>query len=323
MANRSGPVSVQLVLVFGAFGCGAEVEPGAPSAPTEQPRAVAEESAPDTADDASPAPTVRTEIPDDMLGVPGGTFTMGADKVGEPDEQPAHDVTLRPFLLDRTEVTNSAYGECVDAGVCRERKRPCVKGNRLEPEKAFLGHRQPVSCVSRDDAAIFCRWRVRRLPSEAEWERAARGSDGRRYPWGEQRPDEQHAVFHARVTEPVGSRPSGAGPYGHLDLAGNVWEWLADRYDPFAYRRKTAGQGVPGDCQQILRTQELLRHEKKQGFTGSNPIPTECEFCLRGGAFNYGGGGLRSSNRVHHPGDWRIIMAGFRCAADWPDGPVE
>jgi formylglycine-generating enzyme required for sulfatase activity len=323
MRRSGGRALIRLVPICCAIGCGGESEPAVPNEPIEQPSPAAAEPKSEPTADAAPAPPPRTAIPDDMLGVPGGTFTMGADKVGEPDEQPAHPVAVRPFLLDRTEVTNAAYGECVDAGVCRARKRPCVKGDRLAPEREFLGRRQPVSCVSQDDAAAYCRWRGRRLPSEAEWERAARGSDGRRYPWGDQRPDGQRAVFHARVTATVGSRPSGAGPYGHLDLAGNVWEWLADRYDPYAYRRKSAGQGIPGDCKQILRTQEMLRREEKQGFTGSNPIPTECEFGLRGGAFNYGGPGLRSSNRVHHPGDWRIIMAGFRCAADWPDGPVE
>ena len=101
-----------------------------------------------------------------------------------------------------------------------------------------------------------------------------------------------------------------------MDLAGTVWEWMSDNYDPFAYRRSSASQGIPGECEQILETQNWLRHEKRQGFTGTNPIPTECEKVLRGGAFNYPPSGLRVTNRVHHPGSWRLLMAGVRCAKD-------
>jgi formylglycine-generating enzyme required for sulfatase activity len=314
-AVRSGSIGVLLMLAIACGDADDRRPTGAPAAaepvaePTPQPPVA------DT--------TARLEIPEDMLGVSGGTFVMGTDVRGEPDEQPAHRVTVRPFLLDRTEVSNRAYRECVEAGACRQRKQPCVKGDRLASEKQFLAGQLPVSCVSHDDAGKYCAWRGRRLPTEAEWERAASGADGRRYPWGNQHPDERRAVFRGRVTAAVGARPDGAGPYGHLDLAGNVWEWVADRYDPLAYRRDTAGQGIPAECPEILRTQDRLRSSGKQGFTGSNPIPTECEFVLRGGAFNYSGLGLRVTNRVHHPGDWRIIMAGFRCAMDWPGGPVD
>jgi formylglycine-generating enzyme required for sulfatase activity len=316
-----------MVVASGGAGCGSESEPVEKSESPDPSPPVVEEPKPSDEDagrgDAAAATVAKTEIPDDMIGVPGGTFTMGADRVGEGDEQPAHEVTLKPFLLDRNEVTNRAYGKCVEAGVCRTRKSPCVKGDRLASEREFLGAEQPVSCVSQSDAVAYCEWLGRRLPTEAEWERAARGSDARRYPWGDEPPDERRAVFLGRVTRPVGSCPAGAGPYGHLDMAGNVWEWLADYYDPYAYRRETAAQGIPADCDEIVRTQDMLRRKGLEGFTGTNPIPKVCDHNLRGGAFNYGGGGLRSSNRVHHPGNWRIIMAGLRCAADWPDGPME
>jgi formylglycine-generating enzyme required for sulfatase activity len=112
----------------------------------------------------------------------------------------------------------------------------------------------------------------------------------------------------------VGTHPEGKGPYGHLDMAGNVWEWLEDIYDPYAYRRPQAERGIAGSCDEVMAAEDELRKKGQQGFTGTNPIPSECEHVLRGGAFNYDGPGLRSSNRVHHPGTFRLIMSGVRCA---------
>ncbi len=120
------------------------------------------------------------------------------------------------------------------------------------------------------------------------------------------------------MTTDVGTHPKGAGPYGHLDLAGNVWEWVEDVYDPYAYTRPGAGSGVPPSGDDALAALAELRRLGKKGFTGANPIPTECEHVLRGGAFNYGAPGLRASNRVHHPGRFHLVMSGFRCAKDAP-----
>jgi formylglycine-generating enzyme required for sulfatase activity len=248
-----------------------------------------------------------------MLLVAGGTFTMGSDEGGQEDERPAHSVTVGAFFLDKTEVTNKEWSECVAANVCRAKSQE-VRSKHPD----FDGADQPVSGVSWSDAQAYCQWRGKRLPREAEFERAVRGSDGRKYPWGNDAPTHERTVFSAGRTEPVGSHPSGRGPYGHDDLAGNVWEWMQDEYDPYAYRRSTAGQGTPGSCPEILAAQEELRREHKQGFTGSNPIPTECEHSIRGGAYNYDANGLRSTNRVHHPGRFRIPMLGVRCAKDAP-----
>jgi formylglycine-generating enzyme required for sulfatase activity len=169
-------------------------------------------------------------------------------------------------------------------------------------------------------ARTYCAWRGKRLPREAEFEKAIRDGDGRRFPWGNDPPTRERTVFGrnygAEATDDVGSHPSGKGPFGHDDLAGNVWEWIEDEYDPLAYRRSTAAQGLPGTCAEILETLGKLRREGRQGFTGSNPIPNECEHVLRGGAYNYDGPGLRSTNRVHHPGRYRLVMSGFRCAKD-------
>ncbi len=259
------------------------------------------------------------EVPG-MLPVPGGTFTMGTNDGGQPDERPAHSVTLRPFFLDRTEVTNAAYADCVLASACKPNASWIASVTHAGDDSRFHRPAQPVNGVSWFDAHDYCAWRGARLPTEAEFERAIRDDDGRRFPWGNAPPTHERTVFGELLatgaTENVGSHPSGRGPYGHDDLAGNVWEWTADEYDPYAYVRATAAQGKPGTCDEILAAQDELRKQGKQGFTGSNPIPTECERVLRGGAFNYDADGLRSTNRVHHPAAFRLVMTGFRCAKD-------
>jgi formylglycine-generating enzyme required for sulfatase activity len=274
---------------------------------------------PQTSSAAVDAGSGTRPIPEDMLEVPGGQFTMGADGIGERDEQPAHKVMVASFLLDITEVTNAKYEACVQAKACKPYREDVAKSMKAGDDKRFRGPEQPVVGVSWFDAKAYCEWRGKRLPREAEWERAARG-DGRQYPWGDEAPDsKRHGCFSGcggGTTMPVGSFPEAKGPYGHLDLAGNVWEWVEDLYDPIAYTRPNASRGEPGSCERILETLDSLRKNKQQGFTGSNPIPTECERVLRGGAFNYASPGLRVTNRVHHPGGWRILVAGFRCAKD-------
>jgi formylglycine-generating enzyme required for sulfatase activity len=250
----------------------------------------------------------------EMILVPAGPFTMGADTGGQDDEHPAHTVTLGSFWLDRTEITNAAYKRCVDARACRPHDPTSAKKNHFADDAPFRGPAQPVSSVSWDDAKAYCAWTGKRLPTEAEWEKAARATERRKYPWGDAPPDADLAVFGAPHTADVGTHPKGNGPYGHADLAGNVWEWVEDQYDPYAYRRAGADRGIPGSCDEIMAAQNDLRRGDRHGFTGSNPIPKECERVLRGGAFNYDGPGLRTTNRVHHPGRYRLVMSGFRCA---------
>lgn len=243
---------------------------------------------------------------------------MGADKGGEEDEHPAHQVTLAAFYLDKTEVTHEAYAACVAAGVCKASSatvRASFPGSQLP--------KHPVNGVSWNDAKAYCTWKGKRLPREAEFERAVRDDDGRRYPWGNEPPTPERTVFSRALgpspgqsTDDVGTHPTGRGPYGHDDLAGNLWEWMDDEYDPFAYTRPGAPQGKPGTCMEIMAAQDKLRNEGRQGFTGSNPIPNECEHSIRGGAFNFPAEGLRSTNRVHHGAHFRIVMLGFRCAKD-------
>ncbi|HEY2517756.1 MAG TPA: SUMF1/EgtB/PvdO family nonheme iron enzyme, partial [Polyangiaceae bacterium] len=112
-----------------------------------------------------------------MLLVPGGTFTMGADTGGQPDEHPAHAVTLKGFFLDRTEVTNAAYEACVEAGACKANARTIASLTHSGEDARFHRGAQPVNGVSWADAKAFCAWRGARLPTEAEFERAVRGED--------------------------------------------------------------------------------------------------------------------------------------------------
>jgi formylglycine-generating enzyme required for sulfatase activity len=294
----SGPAASALIAASASSGAGAGSAPvAAGSAPVAEP------------------------APEGMLLVPGGTFTMGSDDLGEPDEHPAHKVTLKPVWLDTTEVTNEAYRRCVDKGVCRGHDKSSASVNKVGEDRSFRKPKQPISAISWDDSLAYCRWVGKRLPTEAEWEHAARGDDARLYPWGNKLGTHDEAVFGEATTAEVGSRPRGAGPYGHLDLAGNVWEWIGDYYDPYAYRRATAAEGVPGSCDEIMETQRELQRTHKQGFTGSNPIPGLCERVLRGGAFNYHAKGLRASNRVHHAATFRLVMSGFRCAKDVAAAP--
>jgi formylglycine-generating enzyme required for sulfatase activity len=251
-------------------------------------------------------PRVTPPAPD-RTTIPAGPFWMGQDTLGELDERPRHQVTLGAYAIDRTEVTRGNYLRCVRAGVCTS---PWELGPRFE------GLTQPIVGVSWHQARQYCTWTGGRLPTEAEWEKAARGSDGRTYPWGETYPTNGLAVFgRAERTgrpDPVGSHPRGASPYGLLDMAGNVWEWTESPYDPFAYRHPE----TPATCETALASLDEIRRSHVRGFTGSNPLPNVCERVLRGGGWNYGGPGLRSSNRVHHAPNFRLMMSGFRCAAD-------
>jgi formylglycine-generating enzyme required for sulfatase activity len=282
-------------------------------APADRAPPVLASPPPEPSSTAAPAPPPDIK---DMALVPAGPFTMGADRGGQPDERPAHLVSLPAYYLDLTEVTNADYEPCIHAGVCAPPDPRSAEQNHFGHDTRFRAPRRPVSSISWESARGYCAWVGKRLPTEAEWEKAARGSDGRRFPWGQEPPSADRAVFGVGVTVEVGTHPRGDGPYGHHDLAGNVWEWVEDAYDPYAYLRPGAPRGAIGNCDDALAALADLRSHGKRGFTGSNPIPVECERVLRGGAFNYDPQGLRSSNRVHHPPRFHLIMSGFRCAKD-------
>ncbi|MFN8412184.1 MAG: SUMF1/EgtB/PvdO family nonheme iron enzyme [Anaerolineales bacterium] len=174
-----------------------------------------------------------------QMFVPAGSLYMGGlDVLLENDELPAHHVQLDAFWVDQVEVTNGMYALCVQAGACRLPVK-LNSDNRAD----YYGNAEfrdyPVVQVSWYDANAYCQWAGRRLPTEAEWERAARGDDTRLYPWGGELPSEVYANANNTIgdTSRVGSYAAGASPFGALDMAGNVWEWVHDYYAPDYYSK--------------------------------------------------------------------------------------
>jgi formylglycine-generating enzyme required for sulfatase activity len=217
--------------------------------------------------------------------IPAGEFLMGSlddDPFADPDERPAHLVYLDSYWIDISEVTNGQFLACVAAGVCTPPRHSFRYG-----EASYRGH--PVLGVALNQAAAYCAWAGRRLPTEAEWERAARGTDGRLYPWGNQLPDGSRANFSGirQDTAAVGSFPAGASPYGALDMAGNAWEWVSDAYEVNYYAESPS--------------------RNPSGGESAN------QFVIRGGSWTAGPTALRSANRF-----WayprRNDTDGFRCA---------
>jgi len=168
---------------------------------------------------------------DDMVTVDAGTFHMGCDENVEApcaaDEVPYHDINLAAFEIDRHEVSQANYQACVRSGTCfPPASDPECHWDPVQ--NADL----PVVCVNWEQARTYCGWLNNRLPSEAEWEKAARGLDARIFPWGNADPDCSRAASSECVisVQPVGSLPAGVSPCGALDMGGNVWEWVNDYY---------------------------------------------------------------------------------------------
>jgi formylglycine-generating enzyme required for sulfatase activity len=220
-----------------------------------------------------------------MTFVPDGPFDMGGRQDG-PDELPIHLVKLDAFHIDRYEITNAQYRRCVEAGTC-EPPKSCMYGEPTYSDEARANH--PVVCASWFEAKTYCQWRGARLPTEAEWEKAARGTDRRIYPWGNESPGRSLLNYDRNVgaTTPVGSYPEGASPYGLYDMAGNVWEWVADWYD-----------------------QDYYEHSPTVNPTG----PASGEYLvLRSGAFNDDWTHIRTTNRNRDKQTDTADSLGFRC----------
>lgn len=223
-----------------------------------------------------------------MDTIPEGVLRQGSiGNDGDEDETPAGDVFISAFYIDHYEITNEQYEECVGEGVCR----PPIDLDRTR----FRGPRQPVVGVNWYDASTFCRWAGKRLPTEAEWERAARGDIRRTFPWGDTPPDCSAAILtqcDRYGPAEVGGRQSGAGPFGTQDLAGNVWEWVQDWYAPRYYPSEPEGDpvGPPAGQQRVLR----------------------------GGSWHFGPQYARSANRHRDDPTKRVPWYGFRCAFSAP-----
>ncbi|MBI4704578.1 MAG: formylglycine-generating enzyme family protein [Deltaproteobacteria bacterium] len=198
----------------------------------EAPEVPASPEAPETPDTSEP-PQPSADCPSGMARIPAGSFMMGSED-GEPDERRVHEVPVQRFCMDLTEVTVDAYGACVNAGSCTkpDAGADCNWGESW-------GADRPVNCVDWNQAIAYCAWAEKRLPTEEEWEYAARGTDGRKYPWGKEEPAGQLCWEgvgndlgrdNPYSTCPVGRYAAGRSPFGLFDMAGNVWEWTASWY---------------------------------------------------------------------------------------------
>ena len=220
----------------------------------------------------------------DMVYVPAGPFIMGA--AAAKDQQPPHEVYLDAFYIDKYEVTNRQYRRFIRETHHRQPAYP------HDPQ--WSGDEQPVVGVSWEDANAYAKWAGKRLPTEAEWEKAAKGLKVRRYPWGNdwQLRSANTAEANRKITAKVGSYPFGISPFGAYDMLGNVWEWCADWYSATYYRRSP-------------------RKNPRGPSTGRTRV-------IRGGSWNERGELLSVSTRKSLAPQVRLTTVGFRCAKDLP-----
>lgn len=274
---------------------GAGPSPSSSAPPTSASGVTGTASAPSTSPEEAPPPG--------MLRVPAGSFVMGSDD--DKGAKPTHKVTItKDFLLDKTEVTVADFAKCVAAKKCTPAfiHGPDMPEDEVEKYGRMCNAAQPdrgdhpVNCVDYGQAVAYCAFAGKRLPTEAEWEYAARGADGRKYPWGNEEPGCDHAVGSGcgrpppdkAGTKPVGSFPFAKSPFGALDMSGNVWEWVYDGFDPGVYAK---GDAVDPAAEPA-------------GATG----------VLRGGSWDFAPSRLTSTTRQKFQRRVGHVSTGFRCA---------
>ncbi len=187
----------------------------------------------------------------EMVYVPSGKFVMGSsddDQMADDDEKSQHTVYLDAFWIYKNPVTNAQYRKCVEAGVC-----DLPHDTTYYDDPAYANH--PVVYVDWRRARAYCEWAGGRLPTEAEWEKAARGTEGRIYPWGNGWDASRLNSVEAGPggTTEVGRYPAGASPYGALDMAGNVWEWTSSLYWDYPYKADDGREDVNASGRRVLR----------------------------------------------------------------------
>ena len=232
--------------------------------------------------------------------VPAGSFPMGVppgDRDGGRDEYPRHEVFLDSFLIDQFEVTNGRYIEFVKSTGHRVPQNPTNPMRNLWQGDSITESlvERPVINVDWFDADAYCKWAGKRLPTEAEWEKAAKGTSDRRFVWGNVEPTAKHLNYNQRwigekTLMPVGSYEAGKSPYGAYDMAGNVWEWVNDWYDA-RYYEKSPSKNPPGPQE---GTKKVIR-----GAGWQNETPT-----------------VRIFTRVESDPTMRNESTGFRCATE-------
>lgn len=232
---------------------------------------------------------IKTSALDGMeqVYVPEGDFWMGKGEVRKNADSPMHSIHLDAFWMDKYEVSNAMYLKCMQAGACTD----MVSDNITYQNWIYRDH--PVTYVAWEQAGLYCQWAGKRLPTEAEWEKAARGTDGRQYPWGDDWPNPRLANFEESLINEAVSvyrYPLGASPYGALNMAGNVREWVADWYGEDYY---------------------LV-------MPYANPTGPEIGFerSLRGGSYSEDKSEITVINRMRHEPQSAGLSRGFRCAQD-------
>lgn len=264
---------IEVTLFVLLLGCGIPIATSEPPTltptpipPTATPVPLTPTPIPPTATLTPLPPTETPTLPTvEMIEIPAGPFTMGNDNA-EADEAPAHTVDLPAFQIDKFEVTNANFAVFVENTGYVTYAETRKDSTNWRQEFGFGEENHPVVRVTFDDAVAYCTWAGKRLPTETEWEKAARGTDGRLYPWGDEFDGsrlnycDKNCIFNWKDkkiddgyinTAPVGSLPTGASPYGVEDMAGNVSEWTADWYQ--AYPGNTQTNEYYGEQLRVIR----------------------------------------------------------------------